>query len=71
MFSMSLACVAGIFASYLNAMILHTFQDFEFAAFKPFLIKMFKVFFFAHFYSIWGFDSDWLGKQAFAPIFLF
>ena len=33
-------------------------------------MKMFKVFF-EIFNSIWGFDSDWLDKQAFAPIFQF
>ena len=29
-------CVVGAFSSYLNARILHLFQDFELAVFKPF-----------------------------------
>ena len=44
MFSMSFVRVVGTFVSYLNTIILHTFQDFELAVFKPFLIKMFKGF---------------------------
>ena len=36
--------VCVLLVSYLNALILHTFQDFELAVFKPFFIKMFKVF---------------------------
>ena len=44
---------------------------FELVVFKPFFIKMFKVFLWnACIYSIWGFDPDWLDKQAFAPILL-
>ena len=41
---MSLVCVVGTFVSYLNAIILDTFQDFEFAAFKPFLSKCSRFF---------------------------
>ena len=37
--------LVGTFSSYFNAIILHPFQVFELAVFKPFLSKMFKVFF--------------------------
>ena len=37
-------CVVETFVSYLNALIVHTFQDFELAVFKPFFNKMFKGF---------------------------
>ena len=72
MFSMSLVCVVGTFVSYLTAVILHTFQDFEFASLKPFLSSCLRFFFeMPSFIVFGGFDSDWLDKQAFAPIFQF
>ena len=51
---MSLVCFVGTFVSYLNVRILHTFQDFEFAAFKPFFMKMFKVFFGIPIFIVFG-----------------
>ena len=37
-------CVVGTFSSYLNAKILHPFQGFELAVFKPFFYEDFKDF---------------------------
>ena len=44
---MSLVCVCVLldFSFLFYAVILHTCQDFELAVFKPFFIKIFKVFF--------------------------
>ena len=61
---MSLVCVVGTFVSYLSAIILDAFQDFEFAAFRPFVIKIFKVFFDMPVFIVFGGLTliDWTSK---------
>ena len=61
---MSLVCVVETFVSYLSAVILHTFQDFEFAAFKSFLSRCLRFFFEMPIFIVFGglTPIDWPSK---------
>ena len=55
--------VVGTFSSYLNAIILYPFRDFELAVFKPFFMKMFKFFLRNIYLTVFG-VWPWLIGQA-------
>ena len=51
--------------SHFNAIILCPFQDFELAVFKPFFMKMFKLFFETSIFIVFGglTPIDWTSKR--------
>ena len=59
---MSLVYVVGTFVSYLDALILHTIQDFELAVFKPLFITMSKGFVEIPIFIVLG-EIDWTSKH--------